>query len=81
MIISRALLAAGLVAVSIGTATAEDAPACASFSWSVARERAAFGAPNLPTLASGSACRRYQGVQLALKPVAEITLPVPSDKK
>lgn len=82
MIISRTLLAAGLVVVSIGTATAEDAPACASFAWSVARERAAFGAPDLPTLASGSALPGdTKAVQLALKPVAEITLPVPSDKE
>jgi hypothetical protein len=81
MIISRALFAAGLVAISTGTATAEDVPACASFAWSVARERSAFGAPDLPVLASGSALPSEAGAaQLTLKPVAEIVLPFPSDK-
>ncbi|WP_267428709.1 hypothetical protein [Methylobacterium sp. GC_Met_2] len=82
MIISRAVLAAGLVALSVNTARAEDAPACARFAWSVARERAAFGAPGLPALASGSALLGgVSAVQLALKPAAEIVLPVPSEKE
>ena len=81
MIISRAILAAGLVALSVNTVMAEDAPACASFAWSVARERAAFGVPDLPMLASGSALSGDAGAaQLTLKPVAGIALPVPSEK-
>ncbi len=82
MIISRAILAAGLVALSVNTARAEDTPACASFAWSVARERAAFGTPGLPALASGSALSGgVSAAQLALKPTAEVALPVPSEKE
>ena len=82
MIISRAILAAGLVTLSINPARAEDAPACTSFAWSVARERAAFGAPGLPALASGSALSGgVSAAQLALKPAAEVALPVPSEKE
>ncbi|MCJ2049482.1 hypothetical protein [Methylobacterium sp. J-070] len=81
MAIPRALLAVGLVALSVNTATAEDVPACASFAWSVARERAAFGAPDLPALASGSALPAGLGAaQLTLGPAAAIALPVPSEK-
>lgn len=81
MAISRAILTAGLVALSVNTAMAEDAPACASFAWSVARERAAFGAPDLPLLASGSALPGgASAAQLTLKPAAEVALPVPSEK-
>jgi hypothetical protein len=47
----------------------------------VARERAAFEAPDLPELASGSALSVGLGaVLLTLRPVAEIALPVLSDK-
>lgn len=82
MAISRAIIAAGLVAFSVNTATAEDIPVCADFAWSVARERAAFGAPDLPALTSGSALPGNSTVgQLTLKPVAEIALPVRTDKE
>ncbi|MCJ2060083.1 hypothetical protein MKL09_26575 [Methylobacterium sp. J-048] len=81
MIIPRAILAAGLVAISVHATTAEEAPACASFAWSVARERAAFAAPNLLALASGSALPTDAGAaQLTLKPAAEAALPVPSER-
>jgi len=81
MAISRAIVTAGLVALSVSTATAEDAPACESFAWSVARERAAFKAPDLPALASGWALPNSAGASLlTLKPAAEIVLPVPSEK-
>lgn len=82
MAISRAILAVGLVALSINTAMAEDAPACASFAWSVARERAAFGAPDLPALASGSALPGdARAARLTLGPAAAVALPVPSEKE
>jgi hypothetical protein len=78
---SRAILAVGLLVWSFGTAVSEEAPACASFAWSVARESAAFAAPNLPALASGSAMPGgTSAVQVMLKPAAEVTLPVPSDR-
>lgn len=81
MIISRAILAAGLVATSISAATAEDTPACATFAWSVAREQSAFASPSLSTLASGSALpREASAVQLMLKPAGEVALPVPSER-
>lgn len=81
MVIFRPILVAGIAAFSISTAMAEDAPACESFAWSVARERAAFGAPDLPVLSSGSALPGGVGaVQLTLKPATEIALPVPSEK-
>ncbi|XYD06941.1 hypothetical protein R1A27_17370 [Methylobacterium sp. NMS12] len=78
---SRALLAAALAVCCIGSAGAEDAPACASFAWSVARERAAFAAPNLPALASGSTLPGGMGAaQVALKPAADVALPVQSER-
>ena len=81
MIISRAILAAGLAAISASAAMAEDAPACASFAWSIAREQTAFAAPSLSALASGSALPSDAGAaQLTLKPAAEIELPIPSDR-
>ena len=81
MIISRAILTAGLVAILVTSATAEDAPACASFAWSIAREQTAFAAPSLSALASGSALSSEAGAaQLTLKPAAEIALPVPSER-
>ena len=81
MAISRATLAAGLVVLSFNTARAGDVPACASFAWSVARERAAFGAPDLPVVTSGSALSGgASAARLALKPAGEIVLPVPSEK-
>ncbi|SFM81358.1 hypothetical protein [Methylobacterium pseudosasicola] len=81
MIFSRAILAAGLVAISASAAMAEDAPACASFAWSMVREQTAFAAPNLSALASGSALPSEAGAaQLTLKPAAEIALPVPSER-
>ena len=81
MSVSRAILVAGLITVSVNAATAEDAPACASFAWSMARERTAFASPNLSTLASGSALPSDGGAaQLTLKPAAEIKLPVPSER-
>ena len=39
--------------LSSSLASAEDSPACAKFKWSVARERSAFAAPELPVVASG----------------------------
>lgn len=81
MSVSRAILAAGLVAISVSAAMAEDAPACATFAWSVAREQTAFAAPNLLTLASGSTLPGNVGaVQLTLKPATEVALPVPSER-
>ncbi|KST58709.1 hypothetical protein AO398_20900 [Methylobacterium sp. GXS13] len=81
MIISRAILAVGLAAISISSAKAADAPACASFAWSIAREQTAFAAPKLSALASGSALPSEAGAaQLTLKPASEIALPVPSER-
>jgi len=81
MIFSRAIFAAGLVAISVSAAMAEDAPACATFAWSVAREQTAFAEPNLFALTSGSALpREAVAAQLTLKPAAEIALPVPSER-
>ncbi|MFK5595929.1 hypothetical protein ACFZ8E_02815 [Methylobacterium sp. HMF5984] len=81
MSISRALLVSGLLAFSGSTAMAEDVPACASFAWSVARERTAFAAPDLPTVTSGSALSGGTGAaRLVLKPIADVTLLFPSEK-
>ena len=81
MAIPRALLAVGLAVLSVNSARAEDAPACASFAWSLGRERVAFGAPDLPALASGSALPGGTGAALlTLGPSAEVALPVPSEK-
>lgn len=81
MALARALLAAGLVALSINTAMAEDASPCTSFAWSVARERVTFGAQDLLALASGSSLSSGAGAaQLNLKPAGEVALPVPSEK-
>ncbi|MCJ2120032.1 hypothetical protein MKK65_26250 [Methylobacterium sp. J-001] len=81
MIFSRAIFATGLVAISVSAAMAEDAPACATFAWSVAREQTAFAEPNLSALTSGSALpREAVAAQLTLKPAAEIALPVPSER-
>lgn len=81
MRVTRALLVSGWVAFSGSTAMAEDMPACASFAWSVARERTAFAAPDLPAATSGSALPGGIGAaQLALKPIAEVTLLFPSEK-
>jgi hypothetical protein len=78
---SRAILTVGLVVCCIGPAVAEDAPACASFAWSVARDRAAFAASNLPVLASGSTLPAGTGAaQVALKPAADVALPVQSER-
>ncbi|MCJ2050646.1 hypothetical protein [Methylobacterium sp. J-070] len=78
---SRAILTFGLMVCCIGPAVAEDAPACASFAWSVARDRTAFAATNLPLLASGSTLPAGTGaVQVALKPAADVALPVQSER-
>lgn len=81
MALARALLAAGLVALSSNTAMAEDASPCTSFAWSVARERVTFGAQDLPALASGSSLPSGGGAaQLTLRPAGEVALPVPSER-
>jgi len=81
MRLSRAILAIGLIAGPVGLASAEDAPACSEFAWSVARERAAFAVPDLSTLAPGSALPSgTEAAQLTLQPAADVTLPVPSEK-
>ena len=78
---SRAILAIGLIVCPVGLALADDAPACAEFTWSLARERTAFSAPDLLVLGSGSALPDSTwALQLSLKPAADITLPVPSEK-
>jgi hypothetical protein len=80
MAISRALLISGLVAYSGSAAMAEDVPACTSFAWSVARERTAFAAPDLPTVSSGSALSGGTGAaRLVLNPIADVTLLFPSE--
>lgn len=71
----------GLIVCPVGLAQANDPPACAEFSWSVARERTAFGAPDLLVLGSGSALPDSTcALQLTLQPAADVTLPVPSEK-
>ena len=81
MRLSRAILAIGLTVCPVGLAMAEDAPACAEFSWSLARERTAFAAPDLLALGSGSTLPDSTwAIQLTLKPAADVTLPVPSEK-
>lgn len=78
---SRALLTVALAICCIGPAAAEDPPACASFAWSVARDRAAFAASDLPGLASGSALPGGTGAaQVSLKPAADVALPVQSER-
>ncbi|MFF9551269.1 hypothetical protein [Methylobacterium fujisawaense] len=78
---SRAILAIGLIVCPVGLAQADDAPACAEFSWFVARERTAFAAPDLLALESGSALPDSTGaLRLKLKPASDVTLPVPSEK-
>lgn len=81
MIQTRTALAIGLVIVSTGSVSAEEAPACVGFAWSVSRDRAAFMASDLPALASGSALPGGTGAaQVTLVPAAEITLPIPSER-
>ena len=74
--------ALGLCVAGLAPARAEEAPAaCGDFAWSVARERAAFGKPDLPDHPSGSALPAgAEAVRVALKPEAEAALPVASDR-
>lgn len=78
---SRALLTVALAVCCIGPAVADDEPACTSFAWSVARDRAAFAASDLPVLASGSSLAGgTRAAQLTLKLATDVMLPVQSER-
>jgi len=50
-----------------GPSAAQDKPACEQFAWSVRREQALFGAPDLKTVPSGTALGDLPGLGIALE--------------
>lgn len=85
--ILRGALVTGFIVTSSVAAFAGDAEgttdqeACERFAWSIARERSAFSAPGLPSVASGSALQATAGaLLLSLKPAEDTSLPVPSER-
>ena len=67
----------GLIPIS---ALADDAADCSKFKWSVAREQAAFAAPNLPSVGSGQSLPET-GAMVSLRPQAEVTFVEPPARK
>ena len=77
---SRVLLAL-VGALGVSAASAEDAGGCAKFKWSIARERAAFAAADLPSLAPGQTLPALPGAALLkLSPQSGVTFVRPPGK-
>jgi hypothetical protein len=78
-LVSLVVAAVGLMLAAALARAAEDT-GCKAFLWPIAKEQAAFARADLPTIESGSArgIWREQAFALKLKPVAEVSLPMPS---
>ncbi len=75
-----ATAAVGLMLVAAPVRAAEDT-GCKAFLWPIAKEQAAFARADLPTVSSGAARGAWTEQAFALKPAAEVALPVaPSGK-
>lgn len=73
-------LAAALI-VSLGPAAADDG--CEKFAWSLARERAAFAAPDKPAIAAGEALTALPegAVVIRLQPGMQVAFAMPPERK
>ena len=67
------VLVATLIVTAAGPARAEESGGCAKFKWSVAREQAAFAAPDLPSVETGQSLPGVTNAAIVkLKPQAEV---------
>jgi hypothetical protein len=61
---------------------AQDKPACEQFDWSIKREQALFGAPQLSRVASGSKLDSIEGgLALELQPQASVAFILPPERQ
>jgi hypothetical protein len=72
------ILTATLLAALSGAAQADDAPACATFKWSLAREQALFTAPQPVT--SGAGLAVGAGYRVALVDVGALAFPAKPER-
>ncbi len=71
-----------IASLGAASARAEDGTGCATFKWSIAREKSAFSMPGLPEVASGQALPGVMSAaSVSLRPQSEVSFAHPPARK